>query len=200
MGEGLRFACHVPFALGVADGLADKSVSFLEGTSLSDLYEQHADFVWTQLHRFGVREADLEDMLHEVFVVVRKRLHTFDGSAQMTTWLYGICLRVASDYRRRSFRRREVQVDSPPEIVGADTPETDLAARENERRLMRMLDELDLEKRAVFVMFELDELSCEEIAHTLGVPVGTVYSRLHAARKAFAKIVARRELREGKAS
>ncbi len=169
------------------------------------IYLANAGFVWKSLQRLGVRDADLEDVLQEVFVVVQQRLHTFDGTSKMTTWLFGVCLRVASAYRRRGFRRRETSMAEPPDPSGAHigsvaSPEEDLAAAEARARLSALLDELDVDKRAVFVMFEIDEMPCEEIAQILGVPVGTVHSRLHGARRAFHKALARMqasELRKG---
>jgi RNA polymerase sigma-70 factor (ECF subfamily) len=169
-----------------------------ERTAVTRIYQANADFVWRSLQRLGIRDPDLDDVLQEVFVVVHQRLHTFDGSAKMTTWLFGICLRVASAYRRRGFRRNETCVADPPEPTDrvSVSPEHDLAAAESRRRLDLLLDELELEKRAVFVMFEVDEMPCEEIAQILGVPVGTVYSRLHAARKSFQKALARMQARD----
>ena len=161
--------------------------------TVEDVYLIHADFVWRALQRFGVRTPDLDDVLQEVFVVVHKKLPSFRGDAQMTTWLYGICLRVASVYRRRSHVRREKDLEELEErhSVETENPEDHLAEHQRRLVLERLLDELDVEKRALIVMFEIDELPCEEIANILGVPVGTVYSRLHAARKAFAAAVTR---------
>src|SRR5262249_46123913 len=82
----------------------------------------------------------------------------------------------------------------------AQNPEDAAAAREARARLDAMLDELDLEKRAVFAMFEVGEMSCDEIAAVVGVPVGTVYSRLHAARKGLAKVLARWRARDARPS
>jgi RNA polymerase sigma-70 factor (ECF subfamily) len=161
--------------------------------SVEDVYRSHADFVWTALQRFGIRAEDLDDVLQEVFVVVYKRLPSFRGDAQMTTWLYGISLRVASVHRRRSHVRRERDMLELEDIHSVDStnPEDGLAERQRRSVLEALLDELDVEKRALLVMFEIDELPCEEIAAILGIPVGTVYSRLHAARRAFAKAVDR---------
>jgi RNA polymerase sigma-70 factor (ECF subfamily) len=165
---------------------------------LLSIHEEHAPFVWLSLQRLGVRSADIEDLLQEVFIVVHKRLATFDGSARMTTWLFGICLRVAAAHRRRAYHRRESIVPAPADEARADSasPEDLASNRQAQARLAAILDSMELEKRAIFVMFELDELSCEEIAEILGVPLGTVYSRLHAARKAFGAAVARFEARE----
>jgi RNA polymerase sigma-70 factor (ECF subfamily) len=162
---------------------------------------EHAGFVWATLQRFGVREPDLEDLSQEVFLAVHARLATYDPQARITTWLYGICLRVASNYRRRAYVRRELPVAEPPdqdESSPGQSPEDAAMTRQARERLDAMLNELDLDKRAVFVMFEIDGLSCDEIAAIAGVPVGTVYSRLHAARKAFARAFARWQARHGR--
>lgn len=164
-----------------------------------EVYSAHADFVWASLQRLGVRPSDLDDMLQEVFMIVHQRLHTFDHSSKITTWLFGVCLRAASDYRRRAWRRRESVGDEPVEEPGGShetTPEDDAAGSEARRRLDAVLDELDVEKRAVFVMFEVEEMGCDEIAALVGVPVGTIYSRLHAARKQFEKALARQKARD----
>lgn len=170
------------------------------GSDVAQLYREHAAFVWSSLQRFGVHANDLEDAMQEVFVVVHRRIASFDGSSKMTTWLFAIGMRVAAATRRRSFRRNETSVAEPPEHEGSavESPEDDLAARESRRRLDALLGELDVEKRAVFVMFEIDEVPCEEIAQLFAVPVGTVYSRLHAARKEFQKALARMHARDAR--
>lgn len=168
--------------------------------AVSRVYEVHAPFVWASLQRLGVRDPDLDDVLQEVFVVVHQKIATFDGSSKMTTWLFGICMRVASAYRRRGFRRKETCVAEPAAdaVASCVSPEDAMAAEQSRRRLAELLDELDLEKRAVFVMFEIDEMPCEQIAQIVGVPVGTVYSRLHAARKDFQKALARMHARDAR--
>src|SRR5690349_13932411 len=72
--------------------------------SVKSVYEEHARFVWLTLQRLGVDAADLADLAHDVFVVVHRRIHTFDSSSRMTTWLFGICMRLAANYRRRQRR------------------------------------------------------------------------------------------------
>ncbi|MFO0603541.1 MAG: sigma-70 family RNA polymerase sigma factor [Polyangiales bacterium] len=165
-----------------AEGAPDRD----EALDLVSIHERHAQFIWVTLARMGVRDVDLEDVSQEVFVVVHQRLHTFDGSSRITTWLYGVCVRVASGWRRRAWRRREapVAIVPDPRGEGPDGPEEAAMAAQARARLQALLDGLDVEKRAAFVMFELEEMTCDEIAALTGVPVGTVYSRLHAARKA----------------
>lgn len=154
--------------------------------TVSDLYKLHADFVWASLHRLGVRSADVPDMTQEVFLVVHRRLDSWDPQSRMTTWLFGICLKVAAGYRRRAWFRRE-RPGEAPDAASPGTPEEDTLAADARRRLSLVLDTLPPDRRAIFVMFELEERSCAEIAELFGVPVGTVHSRLHAARKDFQK-------------
>lgn len=164
--------------------------------TLETIHEAHAERVWRNLYRMGVPEADLPDMLQEVFVVVHRRLHTFDQSAQVSTWLYGICRRVASTYRRRAYVRREKVTAEIAETAHQDTPEAAAITLDRRRLLHELLADLDVDRRAVLVMYELEELSCVTIADQLGLPVGTVYSRLHQARDDLARAWRRRRLRD----
>lgn len=159
---------------------------------LRAIYEAHAKFVWISLQRLGVRRADMDDVAQEVFMVVHRRLDSFDRTARMTTWLFGICLRLAANHRRRRRLRDESLAgesadEQPSMLVAAD----DLLARRDERQFAEWaLSQLAVEKRATFVMFEVESLSCDEIAKIMDVPIGTVYSRLHAARRQLEKVVA----------
>ncbi|MBI5532843.1 MAG: sigma-70 family RNA polymerase sigma factor [Deltaproteobacteria bacterium] len=183
--------------MDLASASAAPLASSERSLNLVQIYEEHCDFVWRSLQRMGVGEENLDDVFQEVFVVVHKRLHTFDGSSRMTTWLYGICLRVASSWRRRAWFRRERPVDETPERASQPGKAGDdwMATQQAQRRVREVLDRMDLDKRAVFLMFEIEELSSEEIASILGVPVGTVYSRLYNARKQFQEILSRLEAR-----
>jgi RNA polymerase sigma-70 factor (ECF subfamily) len=168
--------------------------------SVADVYREHGDFVWASLQRMGVRDADLQDQLQEVFVVVHRRLADFEGRSALTTWLFGICLRVVAGYRRKLARRKEQGYEVLPEIIdeGEERDPEQSAARQQARvRLAKVLDDMDVEKRAVLVMFEVESLSCDEIAQMLGVPVGTIYSRLHAARAQFEKLRKTHDRRDG---
>jgi RNA polymerase sigma-70 factor (ECF subfamily) len=164
-----------------------------ERLDVTSIHREHADFVWLSLQRLGIVAADVEDLMQEVFVVVHRRLHSFDGSSRVTTWLFGICLRVVAAYRRRAHRRHEESVAETPEGAAFDagSPEKAASTRQDQARLRAALDLMDLEKRAIFVMFEIDEVACEAIAEMLSIPLGTVYSRLHAARKDFERALVR---------
>ena len=157
------------------------------------IHDQYVDFVWRNLHRLGVPSADVPDMLQEVFVVVHRKLHTFDGRSKMSTWLFGISMRVAATHRRRAHIRRERLGEELPQQGHSDTPEAAAIARDERTQLETILNTLDGTKRAVLVMYEIEELSCAEISAQLGIPEGTVYSRLHHARAALKQAYARHE-------
>lgn len=167
--------------------------------SVAEVVAEHGRFVWVTLQRFGVRGPDLDDLAQEVFLVVHQRMHTWDRTSRMTTWLYGICLRVASVHRRRAYVRREQPDGGATEEVDTARPDPEqVASREQARaRLEAILDDMELERRAVFVMFEIDGMTCEEIAATTAAPLGTVYSRLRAARKDFTDALRRWRARDG---
>jgi RNA polymerase sigma-70 factor (ECF subfamily) len=148
-----------------------------------EVYAAHARFVWRTLRRLGVRGADLEDVCQEVFMVLSRKISQLDLSTSPRGWLSGVCVRVALDYRRRAHVRREVPTDTLPEL---DAPATEPAALDRRRaraQLDEILDRLDAEKRAVFVLYELEQLPMVEVAAAVGCPLQTAYSRLHAARR-----------------
>jgi len=151
--------------------------------TLTDVFRREAPFVWRALRRLGVREADIEDVCQEVFVVVHRKLGEFEGRSSLRTWIYGICARTASDYRRSARVRREIVTDAPPDAPADGRQHEALALREARAKLDRILDQLDDDKRAVFVLYEIEELTMNEVAEALSCPVQTAYSRLHAARK-----------------
>lgn len=152
---------------------------------VKEVHREHARFVWRSLQRLGVRDADLEDAMQDVFVVVHRQSATFEGRSKVTTWLFAICLRIAANRRRLAHLRREVADSDAPEPISASAPDADLEREQERAILAKVLDSLDVEKRAVLVMFELDGLSGAEIAEIMDVPIGTVQSRLFAARKDF---------------
>jgi RNA polymerase sigma-70 factor (ECF subfamily) len=148
-----------------------------------EVYDDTAEFVYKSLLRLGVAKADVEDVMQEVYVVVHRRLKAFKHDSKLSTWVFGICLKVAAQHRRRAYHRRERQMEVVPEGIEARTPEQLAHWRERQRRLELILEGLSPEHRAVFVMFEIEGISCQEIAEQTGIAVGTVYSRLHTARK-----------------
>ena len=147
------------------------------------IFREHAPLVWRALRRLGVREADVEDLSQEVFVIVHRKLPTFEGRSALSTWIYGICVRVASDHRKRAHVRREQPTERVPDERHSAPQLNDLAREQARALLDRALETLDDDKRAVFVLYEIEELEMPEVADALGCPLQTAYSRLYAARK-----------------
>ena len=165
--------------------------------AFTDVYDEHFRFVWRSLRRLGVFEADVADAAQEVFVVVHRKLDGFEGRAKVSTWLFGICLRVAARRRSAPTRRREVHDDEAiaAQVDHADDAATTVERRDERRVLEALLDELSFDQRAVFVLFELEAMTGDVIAEALEIPLGTVYSRLRLARAAFEQAVRRERAR-----
>jgi RNA polymerase sigma-70 factor (ECF subfamily) len=159
--------------------------------SVAEVFRELAPFVWRALRRLGVAERDVEDVCQEVFMVVHRKIGDFEGRSSMRTWVYGIAIRVASDYRKRSHVRREIVTDDVPDAVASDDPLDEAARREARARLDGIMDQLDEDKRAVFVLYEIEQVTMAEVADAVGCPVQTAYSRLHAARKLVQEAIAR---------
>jgi RNA polymerase sigma-70 factor (ECF subfamily) len=160
--------------------------------SLEAIYEEHFDFVWRSLRRLGIPDAQLDDAVQDVFVVVHRRLGEFEGRSTMKTWLFGIALRVASVHRRTAARRpTEPLVEDPPDQTANPLADTLTEAAEAARLVRELLECLDEDRRAVFVLAELEEMTAPEISAALGVNLNTVYSRLRLARRDFDAALAR---------
>ncbi|HZU82203.1 MAG TPA: sigma-70 family RNA polymerase sigma factor [Polyangiaceae bacterium] len=170
--------------------------------TFADVYEAYFPFVWRSARRLGTPAPSVDDVVQEVFVVVHRRLARFEGRSSLKTWLFGIVLNVVRAHRRAL---RAGHPDAPAARGHAD-PDTlsDRAAGPHEcvtraeaaRLVDRLLESLDEDKRAVFVLAELEQMSAPEIAAALVVPVNTVYSRLRLARQEFAAAAARYRARD----
>ncbi len=160
------------------------------------MFREEGAFVWRALRRLGVAPADADDACQEVFVVVYRRLGEYEGRGQLRSWLYGIAVRVAAAHRRRAHQRHEVPTEEPvgPDEASSMNPEGEVADREALALLDRALDGLDDDKRAVFVLYEIEGLEMPEIAEAVSCPLQTAYSRLHAARKDVERAMKRNAL------
>ena len=165
----------------VEDGISENRPAPLD---FRTLFELESPYVLRTLRRLGVTERDVEDAAHEVFVAVHRELPKYDRARPIRPWLFAFCFRIASHHRRK--HRRETVADMTGDLVDpAEAPDI-LLDRERKRRLvLRALDEIELDRRAVFVLHEIDGFTCEAIADSLEIPLGTVYSRLRLAREDF---------------
>ena len=163
----------------------------------AQVYDEYFAFVWRTVRRLGVAERALDDAVQDVFLVVHRRLAEFEGRSTLKSWIFGIARRVAKDHRRRASRKDRGEA-LPEGLVDTSTasPRDSAARAEALRVLYQMLDSLDEDKREVFVLAELEQMTAPEIASAISLNLNTVYSRLRAARRAFDQAVARHHARE----
>jgi RNA polymerase sigma-70 factor (ECF subfamily) len=154
------------------------------------LYGQHFDFVWRSLRRLGIGPSLVEDAVQDTFMILHRRLGVLRPDASAKAFLFGIALRVAHDYRRTARRKGADSLDSDSAVSRDAGPFERTAKAEAVRVVERFLESLDQEKRAVFALAELEEMTGPEIAEALAINLNTVYSRLRSARERFVAFLA----------
>ena len=163
------------------------------------LYAEHGPFVARVLERLTGNGPHVDDLLQECFVSAFKSRDKYnENRASLTTWLYSIAANISKRHHRSRWRfgrlRERVQtLDAPP---SAPLPDDDLVRDERARLVHEAMQKLPFKQREVFSLYELEGLDGTAISQMLGVPEGTVWTRLHHARKGFAKLVRQRFSRE----
>lgn len=155
------------------------------------IYRTHYDFIWRMLRRLGVSEHNMEDACQTVFLTAYRRIDDFEGRSSVKSWLCGIALRVASDYRRSAAIRHErLHEPSLDTVAAGQDLQQHVEQREQLQTLDRVLSQLNREQTTVLVLHEFEQFTGEEIAQLLQLPLGTVRSRLRLARQNFSRILA----------
>jgi RNA polymerase sigma-70 factor, ECF subfamily len=170
---------------GVGSGSSDPPLD------LGAIFEEHFDYLYTRLRRLGVREADLEDVVHDVFIKVHANLTEYDRSRALRPWLFGFAFRAAADYRRLARHRLEVLGSSIEPVDGSLPADRRLENGEERSLVETALESVELERRALLLLHDVDEVSVPAIARELGIPVATAYSRLRIAREELTAAVTR---------
>ncbi|MDI1433668.1 sigma-70 family RNA polymerase sigma factor [Polyangium sorediatum] len=193
-GEGVDWALSSPLSVAPVDGEA--------AARFRAIRDEHFEFVWRSVRRLGVPDADADDAAQQVFIVLSRRLEEIAAGSERA-FLFGTAMRVAMQVRRTMRRRGEVSLSEdeaqglplePPE-PGPDAEEL-LAQRRARVMLDEVLESLPLDVRAVFVLFELEEMRVPEIASLLGIPLGTAASRLRRGRELFQAELSRVQARK----
>ena len=160
--------------------------------SFDEVYESHLAFVWRSVRRLGVPEGMVDDIVQDVFVIAFRRLPEFEGISSVRTWLFSILRRVVRDRKRTHVRTH------PPSAIPIDqvmdsssSPHDSLEKREAVRLVYQLLANLSDDKREVFILADLEEMTAPEIAEATGTNVNTVYARLRSAREDFKLALAR---------
>jgi RNA polymerase sigma-70 factor (ECF subfamily) len=170
--------------------------------SFAEIYDGYFAFVWRSARRLGAPALTVDDVVQETFVIAHRRLAEFEGRSSLKTWLFGIVLNVVRAHRRSLLAkhphalRSEATTDLEGVRDAAPGPHEIATQAEAVRLVDQLLEALDEDKREVFVLAELEQMSAPEIATAIGVPVNTVYSRLRLARQEFAAAAARHRARD----
>lgn len=186
VGSGARVPAAKPSSGGPMPAEVSRDAQFRE------IYETWFDDVVGWLYALGAPRSDTEDLAQEIFIVVRRQLGRFDGG-NLAGWLYRIAQLTVRDHRRRAWfrnlvlRRQEIDLSKMPH--GAGNPARDLEDTEARRQFQLMVTKMHGKLVTTFILFEIEGYSGEEIARIQDIPVGTVWTRLHKARKEFWKLV-----------
>lgn len=164
---------------------------------LREIFDAHFDYVWTTLRRLGVRDSDLEDVAHEVFIKVHARLTDYDRSRPIRPWLFGFAFRVAADHQRLARHRVEVLGLTSEPVDAARRPDQQMEADDERRLVEAALECVEMERRAVLLMHDADDVPIPEVARALEINVNTAYSRLRLARRDLAEAIERLRSKEG---
>jgi RNA polymerase sigma-70 factor (ECF subfamily) len=162
--------------------------------SAEHLYRENHEFVWRNARRLGASDDWVDDAVHEVFLVATRRLAEFEGRSSARTWLFAITFRVVLRLRRdraRHVRHTERYLrEQPPRLVDA------VHESESAQLLRYLLGGMSEQHRLVLILAELEGFSSAAIAETLGIPAGTVDSRLRAARQQLSRMLERERARD----
>ena len=164
------------------------------GGGFESIYNEWFAEVCCWIRALGGPDADRDDIAQEVFLVVRRRLDSFDG-ANLAGWLYRITQRQVRDFRRRTWIKHiftRGRMDEPDTLPHTNqNPAAALERKENQRVLYTLLGKIREARRSAFILFEIEGFSGEEIAQIQGIPLNTVWTRLHHARKDFFALAAK---------
>ncbi len=162
----------------------------------SVVYREEFPFVVNSLRRLGVHPSDLEDLTHDVFMTALRRREAYDPARPIRPWLFGIAFRLAADFKRLARHSRETALDPAAEVADEGRNPAEAAAMKQDRQLvLDALARVELARRGVLIMHDIEDMAVPEIASALEIPLGTAYSRLRQARIDFAEAV--RDLRGG---
>jgi RNA polymerase sigma-70 factor (ECF subfamily) len=156
----------------------------------SAVYRAEFAFVVNSLRRLGIHQDDLEDLTHEVFMTALRRRDSYDPERPIRAWLFGIAFRVAADFKRLVRHSRELPLAPGAEARdGGLSPDEAAVSSQDRQLVLDALARVELSRRGVFIMHDIEGFAAPEIAQALDIPLGTAASRLRQARIEFAAAV-----------
>ena len=180
------------FSLGHAvPTVTSPTLGRVDEARLGRIVSEHFEVLWRFLRRLGIAESDVDDAVQEVVLVLARKLDQVQPTSERS-FVLSTAFRVASGFRRSFKRRREVDDSELAELESPDLDPEAFAEKQRLRAILQaVLDELPLDLRAVFVLYELEELTMAEIAIALELPPGTVASSLRRSRETFEQLAAK---------
>jgi RNA polymerase sigma-70 factor (ECF subfamily) len=196
--RGLQPPCSVGDLGGKAVAMSNLQVESAEGAAAPDRFrsivDKHYDFLWRTIRYLGVPDGQAEDAMQQVLCIVARRLSDIAPGTEMS-FLFSSAMRVASEWRRADRRHPTIPVEDIDRFVGpSPTPEELVDTRRAQEVLREIVQSIPVDLRIVFILCEIEELTLAEAAECVGVPTGTVASRLRRAREKF-KVLIRRRVR-----
>lgn len=152
------------------------------------IFDEHASYVFHSLARLGVPDHHRDDLVQEVFMTVHALFEDYDPTRPFRPWVFAIAYRISLRHRRKSASNRELLVEAEAPSTDPDPLEA-LEAMQARERIRRALAKVELHRRAVLILKDIDGQSIPEIAHALGIPLNTAYSRLRLARADLANVL-----------
>jgi len=160
------------------------------GLDFERVYADHFDFTWRAVRSLGIPAESAEDVAHDIFLVVHRKLSSLEEPSALRSWLFGIARRVCKDYRRALGRRgTQLELDAQREIDPSQNPQNAALSRQALQVVERYVDGLDEERRALFFLALLEGLPVAEVANTLELNANTTYSRVRVMRRELAELL-----------
>jgi RNA polymerase sigma-70 factor (ECF subfamily) len=161
------------------------------GLEFSAVYDAHIDGVWRLLERMGVPSSLVADAAQDVFVIAHRRMQAFRGESSVRTWLAGIALRVAKDYRRAQSRRggEHESLEKAHHLESKGRPDEQAMAHQSLTHVLGLMEQLEEQQRIVFTLVDLEGFTVAEVARLTGTNANTLSTRLRAARARFNELV-----------
>ena len=186
---GVSAPCPDAFALDCLQA-EDRDIEVQEDGQRELLFRDLVRAHWTRLHRFIIKNIghsdDAEDLTQQAFAEAVNSYAGFQGKSELSTWLYGIAMNLVRNYLARApHRRYDFSADAAAlDDLSSEKPslEEELIRSEQVRALLRAMEDLPKHMREILMLVAVDELSYEDAAMLLSVPIGTVRSRLSRAR------------------
>ncbi len=185
----------LPLSVAAKDPRVADKPAYPQG--FAEIYDKWFDQVTRWVSALGGPSGDVEDLTQDTFLIIGRRLPDFDGR-NLPGWLYRVAKSVVRDHRRRAwFKHLLFGVSAADDVASTQTPATLFEGQERQRILFQLLSKMNESKRETFILFEIVGNSGEEIAKLLDIPINTVWTRLHHARKEFYAHVTELQTKEG---